>query len=103
MKLIFSHQNPMIVENIKNIVELDGVETILKNASLAGAAGELAPMDTWPEVWVVNDDHYQRAIALVNSVSDSKNTVEWVCGKCSEKNDAAFEVCWKCQSEQIAE
>lgn len=71
----------------------------MKNDFLAGAAGELPPMECWPELWVLEDKQYQAAIAIVSAAS-LENLVEpagrWICGVCGEDLEGQFTDCWKC-------
>jgi len=98
MKLVYSNENNFIVNNVKNLIEVQGIETFLKNEFAQGAVGEVSAFDAWPEVWVVDDADFDRAIAIVKS-SQGNNNADWVCEKCSEKNTSSFELCWNCQHE----
>jgi hypothetical protein len=100
VKLIYTNQNPILVGNIKNIVENSGIEVELRNEYASGGAGELSPIDTWPELWVVNDSDIERAEKLVQDALNPKNAKEWRCSHCHEMNDPSFDFCWKCHSEK---
>ncbi len=100
MKLIFTNENRFIVSNIKNIIENAGIKTIFKNEYIAGAAGDLSPLDTWLELWVEEDSNYDNAITIIKELNTKTNNDDWICQKCHEKNNAAFEICWQCQSEK---
>lgn len=65
---------------------------------LSGAAGELAPTDLWPQLWVETERQYQRAKPIVDQFNQQQSRQTWRCHECNEDNDAAFEVCWRCQS-----
>ena len=97
MKLVYTHENKILVENIKNILELEGVSSELKNVFSSGAAGELSTLDSWPEIWV-DERFYERAITVVKSVEDTPGEVEWECQACGEMNAQSFQFCWKCQT-----
>ena len=99
MKLIYTNENRLLVGNARNIVESAGIEVVLKNEYAAGGTGELSPLDTWPELWVVRDSDYGKAVGLLENVLAPRNAEEWRCSYCSELNDASFEVCWKCQKD----
>jgi len=99
MKLIYSHENRFLVGNAKNILENENIEVILKNEFIGGAAGDLAPFDTWQELWVEDKD-YAKAEKLLLPLSDNKVNTEWSCPACGEANGASFEVCWNCQTER---
>lgn len=95
MKLLYTHPNRMIVENMKNIVEREGIEVELQNEFSGGGIGELAPIDAWPELWLVDEKDFDKANKLLDEVKKESDT-EWVCGRCGEKNAGNFEVCWNC-------
>lgn len=100
MKLLYTQQNSFLVHNARNVVENAGIETVLRNEYASGAAGDLAPLDTWVELWVVNDSDYDKAMQVIESLSSKDNEEEWRCPKCGESNPASFDVCWKCQTER---
>ena len=97
MKLIFTDSNRFLVSNAKNIVENAGISVSLKNEYAAGGAGELSAIDSWLELWVVNDEDSEKAIQLLESIQDDDPSKEWVCTSCNEKNAGSFEICWNCQ------
>lgn len=99
MKKLYCHENQFLVVNIKNLVEAQGIETFLKNEFMQGAAGELSAIDAWPELWVVNNNDYKKAMDIVEESQRSKGSVDWICNQCCERNDPAFEVCWQCQTD----
>jgi len=99
MKLIYTHENSFLVSNIKNIVENEGLAVVLKNEFAGGGAGDLAPLDTWVELWVVNDADYDRAMMMINNFQSSGGKADWLCPSCGEDNSGSFEFCWNCQSD----
>jgi len=98
LKLIYTNENRYLVHNIQNIVENAGINIMLKNEFAAGAAGDLVPHETWLELWVSNDNDYEKAMTIIESSFSNESDPEWVCGNCMELNDASFEFCWNCQS-----
>jgi hypothetical protein len=99
MKLIYTNENRLLVGNAKNILEAHGIEVILKNEFAQSAVGQTSPSDTWPELWLMNDSDYESASRVIGSSLSEENAPEWICSQCGESNDASFEICWKCQSE----
>ncbi|PCJ93667.1 MAG: hypothetical protein COA46_01140 [Porticoccaceae bacterium] len=99
MKLIYTNENSFLVSNIKNIVENNGLTAVLKNEFSGGGSGDLAPLDTWVELWVVNDADYDRAMGIIKNFQDSEVLSDWVCLSCGEENSGSFEFCWNCQKE----
>lgn len=97
MKLVYTHPNPLMVENAKNICTNAGLAVELRNQFASGGAGELAPISTWPELWVQRERDYPQAVALIQQAFTGEEEGEWTCPACGEQNSAAFELCWHCQ------
>lgn len=101
MKLIYTHENRFLVANAHNILEQAGIRVVWKNEFASSAIGEISPFDTWPELWVINETDYDRAVQVIANALSAPNAPEWVCVHCNEHNDAAFETCWNCQTEKV--
>lgn len=99
MKLIYTNENCFLVGNIKNIVQRKGIHVVLKNEFLSGGSGDLAPHDTWLELWVVNDADYDQAMSIIQDFNDPIDREDWICSSCGEKNSSSFEFCWNCQND----
>ena len=97
MKLVYTHQNSLLVGVVSSKLEQEGIKAVVRNEISSGAAGELAPTDAWPEVWVSRERDYERAKALVEQLSSSAAHAQWTCPKCGEVNDESFDFCWQCQ------
>lgn len=102
MKLIYSHQNSMLVGLLKSHLEFENIAIITKNDLSSGAAGELAPLDLWPELWVVNDKDIPAAQAIterfIDDLASPSEDASWRCTHCGEDNDPSFEFCWHCET-----
>ena len=96
MKKVFTHENRMIVFNMKNVLQEAGIDTVVVNEFAAGGAGDLPAFDTWPEIWVKDDSKFQRAQVILQAILKNNADRAWVCRQCHESNDAAFEICWNC-------
>lgn len=99
MKLVYSNESHFLVNNAKDLIEAEEISTFIKNEFAQGAVGELSAFDAWPELWVTNDEDFDRAIEILNVMHNINKGEDWICPSCSEKNDPSFEVCWNCQSE----
>ena len=97
MKIIFTHDNVFIVHNIRNILENAGINVTLKNEYAAGASGDLAPLDTWLEVWLIHERDEVLANSLIQTALSCPPSASWTCSHCNEVNDGSFEICWQCQ------
>ena len=100
MKLVYTNENRLIVGNARNLLEAAGIEVLLKNEFAAGGAGDIPVFEAWMEVWVVHDGDYDRACELLAGALSDEASPAWRCGRCSEDNDASFDLCWQCGAEQ---
>lgn len=99
MKLLFTHENKIMVESVKCHMESYGIDALLRNEFSAGGIGELAPVETWPELWVT-ESQFERAQSLLSGIGDKAEDEHWRCSACGEQNEASFEHCWQCQADQ---
>ena len=99
MKLVYKDENMTIVHSVKNILELNDIDCVLKNEHSHTMGAEFGLSDTLLELWLSNDDDYEKASSLIDSqVLNPPTKSSWVCGKCGEENEGSFEICWKCQN-----
>lgn len=96
--LIYTHQNSLLVENAKNTLEQSGISCETKNTSLQSGFGELSGIDTWPEVWILNNRDAVKAKKIIHDLSTVEHDAkQWTCTACNEVNEASFDLCWQCQ------
>lgn len=100
MRMIYTNDNRMLVGNIRNILEAEGLELIVKNEFASGVIGEVSAFDAWVELWVRSDADYDRACAILDRAFSRVDEKDWRCRDCDETNGAAFELCWRCRSEK---
>jgi hypothetical protein len=98
MKRIYSSQSHMVVALLKNILEASGISCVIRNELLAGAAGELPPIECWPELWVMDDNQYEWARKLIKTTLDAGDHGRsvWQCRQCGECLEGQFAQCWSC-------
>ena len=94
MRKIFTHENRLIVFNIRNLLEEQGIACQLRNEFSGGGVGDLAAFETWPELWVEDGDQ-ARAEALLDEL-DQDVPPAWHCAHCGEDNEGQFKICWQC-------
>ena len=92
---MFTHENRMIVYNMKNLLQGEGIDSLLKNEFSGGGVGDLPAFDTWPELWV-DDAQLAQAESILRQVVEASESATWFCRGCGESNEAAFGLCWKC-------
>lgn len=100
MKRVFSSENTIDVWQVRNLLEVEGIDTVVKNADMVSAFGEVPFVESWPEVWVTDPADYELALDIVDEYlyAEDDDRPDWRCSKCRERNDAAFAVCWNCQT-----
>ena len=68
MKLVYSHPNSMILGGMSGSLNEIGIETEVRNDVLGGATGEIAPGETWIELWVVKKAQAKAATSLIKEI-----------------------------------
>lgn len=99
-KKIYTHENRFSVENLKNMLEREGLGVQLKNEYLSGAVGDLSPFDSWPELWVDEADVIKAEMIVAKYMQNSNQGEQWHCTHCDEMNEPTFEICWQCAKEK---
>ncbi len=97
MKRIYSPPVLAMVENVKNVLELNGVKSTITNQYLSAGVGELPPIESWPQLWVEEED-VERASEVIQATGKNIDEPEkvWVCPNCNEEVEEQFTECWNC-------
>lgn len=79
------------------VLRSEGIDTFIKNQHSASSALDLP--EFWPALCVVNNEDYEKAIAIIHKVreenaEDVDKSIN--CPKCNEANPGNFEICWSC-------
>jgi hypothetical protein len=102
MKRIYSSDNPLIVGYLKQVLEANHIPCLTRNEYLQGGAGELPPIECWPELWIMEDFQEEKARALVAATlaPDPDAGAGWHCPGCGEPLEGQFTACWYCGTER---
>lgn len=97
MKRVYSGKDPLMIGHLKNVLETFGINCITRKFDLSCAAGELPPIECWPELWVEDRKHAE-AEAILKKTLAPLNSVKkpWRCDHCGEEIEGQFTECWKC-------
>ena len=70
---------------------------------MTAAVSGLAPLDTWPELWVHKDEELEQARQLITSAMTMSETQQtpWKCPGCGQNIEPQFTQCWQCDTEQM--
>ncbi|MGE5640486.1 MAG: DUF2007 domain-containing protein [Clostridia bacterium] len=93
MKRIFSTFNLAAAHHAKNLLEVEGIRSVVKNEILSSAMGELPPAECQVEVWILREADAARAEEILKRKSEGGEP--WRCG-CGETCEAQFTQCWRC-------
>ena len=98
MKRVYSSQNTMMVDHMKLLVEAQDILCTVRNRTLSSLAGEVPFTETWPALWVLDDEQADAAAEIVDrALHDMEQTKSpWVCPKCQTTVEGQFSECWKC-------
>lgn len=89
----------------KHLLEHDDIDCLVRGEHLAAAAGGVAPIDAWVELWVLNEADADEAQAVITQMitDDSDETDEaWICPMCIEWREGQYSHCWKCGAERLS-
>ncbi|TWU34492.1 hypothetical protein Poly41_46400 [Novipirellula artificiosorum] len=88
-------------ETIRNRLATEGISSIVTGTDPVTALGlGGAPTNRMPRVEVAEKD-YRRAIEILKAdelLLDQ--ATPWICSRCDEQNEPAFEVCWSCNKKR---
>lgn len=66
MKQVYGAKDPFEVHLIKNLLENEGIQVVVRGEHLFGLRGSIpVSQETWPSVWVVQDGDFERAQEVV--------------------------------------
>ncbi len=87
-----------MVGHLKNVLSTFGIQCVSRNLDLSSAAGELPPIDCWPELWVVDDAKLATAKSILKKTLAPLASVKkpWRCEGCDEDIEGQFSECWNC-------
>ena len=54
------------VTHMKHVLKMHDIECHIQGEYRSGAAGEIPPTETWPELWVVDPSNVEEAKRLVD-------------------------------------
>lgn len=100
MKRVYQSTDYYSAQLIKSYLEDNGIDANVSGELLIGAIGEI-PANSYPSVWVIDEDDFDRAKALIAKYEESmakplQENTNWLCPHCGEKMELQFTQCWNC-------
>lgn len=81
----------------KELLASEGIQCLIRNERLLTGMGEIPFVECFPELWVVDEETYPRAILLLRAwLEKPADTQSWTCPGCREEIAGHFTVCWSC-------
>ncbi len=96
MKKLTSSDSLVTINHYKNLLTSEGIRCEIRNEYLGAIVWEIPWVETWPELWVVNDLDFDRATQLLAAADAESPTAPWKCRRCGEQNEGQFAACWNC-------
>lgn len=102
MKRVYCAKDPLMVGHLRNVLALHGIECVTRKLDLTTGAGELPPVECWPELWIIDDERLPEAEAILRKALAPMKAVRklWTCSGCGEQIEGQFSECWKCGRER---
>lgn len=95
MKRVFSSFNQATVYHVRNLLQNEGIQAVVKNEFLSSAMGDLPPAECQAEVWVLHEKDFQAAETVLLVVGSRQDLPSWKCA-CGETCEGQFTQCWRC-------
>jgi hypothetical protein len=95
MKRVFRAASLIQVAHARNLLLTAGIQSELRNQYLAGALGDLPMLETWPQLFVEDDDESAALRALARAATVPTGA-PWTCQHCGERLEPQFTNCWRC-------
>ncbi|MEE9445082.1 MAG: DUF2007 domain-containing protein [Cocleimonas sp.] len=99
MKKIHTSEDRIYLFHLKNLLEAQEIDCLIKNDRLLSIAGDIPMGEVWPELWVRDSLHEKWAKEIISDYE--KSVIEgdaWICKNCGEEHAPQFKDCWNCQA-----
>jgi Putative prokaryotic signal transducing protein len=95
MKRVFRAATLIQVAHARNLLLTAGIQSELRNQYLSGALGDLPMLETWPQLFVEDDDE-SAALRTLARAAAAPTGAPWTCQQCGERSEPQFTNCWRC-------
>lgn len=98
MKKLLSHLDFTRIGHYQSILQQQGHPCIVKNANAASVMGEIPYTEVWPELWILDELNYDKAVDILKEYDDGlpETVAPWLCPKCKTTIETGFGECWNC-------
>jgi hypothetical protein len=96
VKRVYSSYSFTAAHHARNVLEAQGIRSVVRNEILSSAMGELPPAECQAEVWVLSSLDAERAARLLREGTADPSAKPWICAACGEAAEPQFTQCWRC-------
>lgn len=93
--LLFQASDPTEAYLIRDYLAQRGLHAQMRGQGLAGLAGAIPIPESFPSLWVNEEELGLAKAALARWEAETVQTADWACS-CGEVNEGSFGSCWKC-------
>jgi hypothetical protein len=99
---IHSAPYPLVLENLRNVLQLEGIAAEVRTPFLGAARGDIPATECWSTLWVPDSDA-ARAREVIREATDLAEPPgqNWTCRSCGEQIEPQFGACWHCGSARL--
>ena len=96
MYLLSTSPDIIEIQGLKNILDIERIESKIINENLIQLAGELPYAHCWPQLLVFSEADLKRAKEIIEAYNKEEVEGEdWTC-ECGEVHAYHFSECWNC-------
>ena len=74
MKKIYTDTDIVKMGYYKSVLENNDIPSHIQNELLSGCMGAVPMGEVWPELWVINDEDFDKAVDLLKEIENKRNT-----------------------------
>jgi hypothetical protein len=95
---VYSAPHPLVLENLRNVLQVEGISSEVRTPFLGAARGDIPATECWSELWILNDEERDRALRVIRAALEpaEQSGISWKCKNCGEEVEEQFGACWQC-------
>lgn len=95
---VYTHENRLLVWNVYNLLQNQGIDANVLNDYAGGGVGDLSVFETWPQLWIKHETDLPEATRIVAALAKPESDINIICQQCGEENPESFTLCWCCET-----